>query len=125
MAQVSLEWVVRNNERVRADRSKRVKSGMDKKHAHPACLPPAGTMPHPAGVIIVDKNETNESLTKRHHNGWSLTMLAVNGVIAEKDMTYKMLWDLEAMKKEERNGADGVSCKHWEKGVLSVRKSCC
>jgi hypothetical protein len=46
-------------------------------------------------------------------------------VIAEKDMTYKMLWDLEEMKKEERKGADGVSYKHWEKGGLSVRKSHC
>jgi hypothetical protein len=50
-------------------------------------------------------------------------MLVVDGVIVEKDMTYKMLWDLEAMEKEERKGADGVSYKHWEKGGLSVRKS--
>jgi hypothetical protein len=48
--------------------------------------------------------------------------MVVDGVNAEKHMPYQMLW--EAMKKEEGKGADFVSFKCWEKGGLSVLKSC-
>ena len=41
-------------------------------------------------------------------------MSLVNGVIVDKHMTYKVSWDLEAMKKEQEKGADGVSFKYWE-----------
>ena len=53
-------------------------------------------------------------------------MVVVDGVmVAEKRTSNKMLWDLDAMRKEEAKGVDSASFKHWTKGGLSVNNSCC
>ena len=76
-----------------------------------------------AGVVVVDENDNEKSVTKSYPDGRSLTILLVDGVIVEKHMTYPVPWDHEAMKKEEGKGADGVTFKYWEKGGLAVGKS--
>jgi hypothetical protein len=77
----------------------------------------------PPGVTIVDENETEKCVTKRYPDGRTLTMVVVDGVVVEKHMSYKILWDLDAMRKEEAKGVNSVSFKYWEKGGLSVNNS--
>jgi hypothetical protein len=79
----------------------------------------------PEDVTIVDENETDKWVTKRHPGGRTLTMVVVEGVVVEKHVSYKMPWDPDAMRKDEAEGVDSVSFKHWEKGGLSVNNSHC
>jgi hypothetical protein len=83
----------------------------------------AGTMRLPFGVTIVDENETDKLVTKRYPDDRTLTMVVVGGLVVEKHMTYKMLWDHAAMKNEREKGVNDVSFKYWEKDGLSVNKS--
>ena len=55
----------------------------------------------------------------------SLSTMVVNGRVVEKHMMCKMLWDLEAIKKEQDDGADGAGFKHWEKQGLAALESHC
>ena len=73
--------------------------------------------------LVLGENGDKQCVTKKYPDGRSLTMSLVNGEIVEKHMTYKVLWDLEAIKKERDDGADGVSFKHWDLRGLAVLKS--
>ena len=80
-------------------------------------LDQAGTTP----PVVVGTNK--KLITKKYWDECSLTMSLVNGEIVEKHMTYNKPWDLDAMKKEQEKGADGVSFKYWEKRGLAVLKT--
>ena len=84
-------------------------------------LDEAGTTPPLVGTVVVEG--ANKWVTKKYADGRSLTMSLVDGEIVDKHLTYKVTWDLEALKAEQEKGADGVSFKYWEKRGLSVLKS--
>ena len=78
------------------------------RETHPACPAPAGAMQPRVGVVFLNEDRAKKRVTKRHPDGRSLSMMFFQGKIVEKHMTCKMVWDLEAIKKEQDEGADGI-----------------
>ena len=59
------------------------------------------------GVVFLDENRAKKCFAKRHPNdSRSLSMMVVDGEIVEKRVTCKMLWDLEAIKKDNIDNKD-------------------